>query len=516
MKRVSCFYVLFLLCFNLSANQLDTLVVKRKADFIVKVGERISFPAATGFSTYKIALYGRSRELNELFKELKNRESQLEIHGKPLEVLHFKRMKQVEPVDLLYVSGTSKIRISSLNEQLKGHPYVILTENFPFGTSILNMHLDKNREIFFTIEPNVLRSNGAVIEQSLLDDTSRITSAAEWAQLLAAARKEVEKQKEQITAQKEELSKHKEIITDQQEDIEEKEETINYQRAFISIMIGAVVIISGLGVVLLRVNQLRKAALTEVRLKNEDIIASITAAKRIQDSILPSTQLLNKYFVDSFVWYQPKDIVSGDFYWMEEEGDYLFFAVADCTGHGVPGAMVSVMCSNLLTKIVKELQVKQPNKMLDLAVALLEKSFAKSDVEMTDGMDIAICSYHKASRELNYAGAYNSLYLVRAQQMQVIKATRQPVGKHLKPKPFENHQVMMQAGDQLYLFSDGLVDQFGGPDNKKFMPKQFRKLLLDHHQETMSAQKMALEQAFLHWKGDLPQVDDICVMGVKI
>lgn len=263
--------------------------------------------------------------------------------------------------------------------------------------------------------------------------------------------------------------------------------------------------------------------------KNDEILDSINYARRIQQAILPPVRLVNNYLQNSFVLYLPKDIVAGDFYWMESvdvsdaaTGGHhvLLFAAADCTGHGVPGAMVSVMCNNALNRAVREFKKIQANEILEKTRELLIQEFSKSENLMKDGMDISLCSLNMDSNELSWAGANNPLWIIRETNgvPEVIehKADKQPVGNHIVMNSFTNHVIQLQKGDFIYVFTDGLPDQFGGPKGKKFKISQLRSLLLEIYTLPMSDQYQSLVNAFEAWKGDLEQVDDICIIGVRI
>ena len=256
----------------------------------------------------------------------------------------------------------------------------------------------------------------------------------------------------------------------------------------------------------------------ELTQKNKEITDSITYAKRIQEAILPSRYSLTENLKNGFVLYKPKDIVSGDFYWLEKHEDSIFFAAADCTGHGVPGAMVSVMCSNALSKSLLEENIIEPSKILDRTRELVLQRFEKSDENVKDGMDISLCNiqYSKDATNLQWAGANNPLWIVRNNKLIEFKGDKQPIGKVDNPMPFTNHTITLQKNDTIYIFTDGFPDQFGGPKGKKFMYKPFKELLLSIQDKNMEEQKGVLNQAFEDWKGNLEQVDDICVIGVRI
>ncbi len=249
--------------------------------------------------------------------------------------------------------------------------------------------------------------------------------------------------------------------------------------------------------------------------KNKDITDSITYAKRIQQAILPSLSSLQNYY-DSFIYYQPKDIVAGDFYWIEKIGNQILFAAADCTGHGVPGAMVSVVCHNALNRAVREFNLTQPSKILDKVTELVIETFEKSDNEVKDGMDIALCALNPNTNELEYSGANNSIYIISKGELTEIKADKQPIGKYAYSKAFVNHKITLQKSDTIYIFSDGYADQFGGEKGKKFKYSRFKNLLLELYDNPMKEQLTVINRKFNSWKGKLEQVDDVCVIGVKI
>jgi tetratricopeptide (TPR) repeat protein len=250
--------------------------------------------------------------------------------------------------------------------------------------------------------------------------------------------------------------------------------------------------------------------------KNKDILDSILYARRLQDAILPPLSLVKQYLPESFLFYKPKDIVAGDFYWMERAGDNILIAAADCTGHGVPGAMVSVVCSNALNRTVKEFKITEPGKILDKVRELVLETFEKSESVVQDGMDISLCCLNTRTNEAQWSGAYNSLWYVRKGEIYEVDADKQTVGKVDRPTAFNTHELKLQKGDTLYLFTDGYADQFGGPKGKKFKYKQLQDLLLANEGKPMSAQKEKLEDTFNKWKNGLEQVDDILIIGIRV
>ena len=250
-----------------------------------------------------------------------------------------------------------------------------------------------------------------------------------------------------------------------------------------------------------------------------DVTDSIRYAKRLQDSILPPERILKKYFPASFVLFKPKDIVSGDFYWISKYKSELMFAAVDCTGHGVPGAFMSLVGANGLNSAVNEHKLADPGKILDDLNKYASESLNKGDDEnaVRDGMDITLCCLNKKEMKLRFAGAYNPLYLIRDKELEIIKTDKFAIGS-FKPgeKNFNTYEIDIKKGDKIYVFSDGYPDQFGGLKGKKFMYKQFKETLLTTVNESMETQKLLLDQKIEAWRGTYEQVDDIVVFGVEV
>jgi serine phosphatase RsbU (regulator of sigma subunit) len=270
-------------------------------------------------------------------------------------------------------------------------------------------------------------------------------------------------------------------------------------------------------------NEQINTAYSEIEVKNNEILDSIRYAKRIQSAILPAKSLVNKLLPDSFILYKPKDVVAGDFYWLQEKNDLVLFAAADCTGHGVPGAMVSVVCNNGLNRAIREHGLLEPGKILDKTREIVIQEFEKGSAEeeettstIKDGMDIALCAI--SGNKLTYAGANNPLWIIRAgkNEIEEIKADKQPIGSFYDPLPYTTHSVEVNKGDIIYVFTDGYADQFGGDKGKKMKTVNFKKLLLSLRNKSMAEQLGRLDDAFDEWKGEIEQIDDVCVIGVKV
>ena len=246
---------------------------------------------------------------------------------------------------------------------------------------------------------------------------------------------------------------------------------------------------------------------------------SIKYAKRIQEAILPPDKQIKQLLPNSFVLYKPKDIVSGDFYWMKEKDGKSLFAAVDCTGHGVPGAFMSIVGYNLLEHVITTTSSAEPAAILDaLNKGVTETLHQSQDASSTrDGMDISICSLDYNTNQLQYAGAYNPLFLIRNGELQEINADKFPIGSYVsKANKFTNNKVQLQKGDHIYICSDGYADQFGGPKGKKFMIKRFRELLLKICPLPVAEQKNVLNTTIEEWRGNHEQVDDILIIGLGI
>lgn len=273
--------------------------------------------------------------------------------------------------------------------------------------------------------------------------------------------------------------------------------------------------------------------------KHSEITDSINYARRIQNAILPPHKLIQNALPESFVLYKPKDVVAGDFYWFQEQGKAVYIAAADCTGHGVPGALVSVVCNNGLNRSVREYGLNDPGEILNKTRELVIQEFEKSEEEVKDGMDIALCKIE--NNILHFAGANNPVWIIRkeissdeeaelstkiGEALKIepgnknycieIKADKQPIGKYANSTPYRTHEIELKKGDLIYLFSDGFADQFGGEKGKKLKYKPFRNMLLELSDLNVSKQKETLDKAFEKWRGEFEQVDDVCVIGIKI
>ena len=271
----------------------------------------------------------------------------------------------------------------------------------------------------------------------------------------------------------------------------------------------------------IRISQ-QKIEIEEKSQKLEESLTSITDsvkyAKRIQDALLFSDRNIANYFSEHFIYYLPKDIVSGDFYWIYEKDNTIYIAVADCTGHGVPGALMSMLGISFLNNIVAENNELTPAEILgnlrDKVASELGQN--SKNISARDGMDISLLKVDTLAKTASWSGANNNLWILNSNDISELKADRQAINYTEHPKPFTNHQIELKSSDTIYLFTDGYADQFGGPKGKKMMYKPFKEFLASIQNLDLSHQKNAIENHFINWKGENEQVDDICIIGLRV
>jgi serine phosphatase RsbU (regulator of sigma subunit) len=256
----------------------------------------------------------------------------------------------------------------------------------------------------------------------------------------------------------------------------------------------------------------------ELEMRDKNITDSLIYAQRIQEALLPSESYFRNHFADSFILFKPKNIVSGDFYWIGEKGDKIFIVAADCTGHGVPGALMSMIGLEIVEKTINEDNIEIPSKILAVMNKGLEKTFSREKnigTIIRDGMDIGLCVIDRIRKRVQYAGAFFPLYLIRNGSLVEILADKIIIGMNPDGLPYTDHEIDLMEDDIFYIFSDGYVDQFGGTENKKFMYRRFRYLLLTIHNFPVNDQKTILDDNMKTWMGTNEQVDDIMVIGFR-
>jgi len=306
--------------------------------------------------------------------------------------------------------------------------------------------------------------------------------------------KKLARQKDEISGKNTELSMRNEEIMAQRDEIEAQRDEIEVQRNMV----------------------FRQKE--EIELTHNEISSSIDYAMRLQDAILPSPALLEEHFSGHLILYRPKQKVSGDFYWWTRSGSSLIIAVADCTGHGVPGAFMSLLGASLLKEIVNREGNTQPGRILDRMREEVIGALNQQGVtgEQKDGMDMAVINIDSGTHKCQYAGANNPLYLLRRSKLNIYRPNLMPISYYEEMQPFETVDIQLEANDQLYLFSDGYADQFGGEQRKKFKYKAFRQVIADHADLSMSRQQQVLSDRIREWQGKNEQTDDMVIIGIRI
>ena len=329
--------------------------------------------------------------------------------------------------------------------------------------------------------------NSDIKHQSAAPHTATTAADTQIAQLIDAEKVALEQKK--LEAQQEKLAERNKMLWDMSVSIEKERQHI-------------------------------QSIKDKIEADHRAVTASITYAKLIQDAVLPSEEILKESFQDVFLFWKPRDIVSGDFYWMKRIGDTVIFTVADCTGHGVPGAFMSMLGVSFLNEICVDFNSStHPAQILEemrrKVITTLKQS--NNAAEQKDGMDMALCILNLKTMKMQFAGANNGMYLVRGSELTEYKPVRCPIGIYLKLKPFENRDVDVQHGDYIYMFSDGYADQFSN-DNQKYTSRRLKQLLIDINSKTKSAseQSSLLNTALELWRGDNDQLDDILIGGYQI
>jgi serine phosphatase RsbU (regulator of sigma subunit) len=336
---------------------------------------------------------------------------------------------------------------------------------------------------------------------------------------LFSEKQELKKAYNQIILQKQEIEEQKEVIVAKNERLKKaidkaKKRTIE--------LFGKHIDLKKASKRIEFQNELIEKKNIELEDKNREIGDSLSYAKLIQEAILPSLRVIENKFTDSFILYRPKEVVSGDFYWYSEIDNLQFFALADCTGHGVPGALMSMIGNSLLNKIINDHKNYTPSRILQLlnkeVVFTLNQSF-DLDASQNDGMDITLCQIDKNSKELTIASATQNCYVISDGELNIIKGDIFSIGglfAHHPDLAFTDYKFKISRETMVYMFSDGFQDQFGGPKDKKFMSSKLKSLLVNNSFLPMKEQKDILNHEFETWKGKNKQIDDVLVVGLKI
>ncbi len=536
-------------------------------------------------------------DLEELSKNRK------EIQGKPIAIRVCTDILKLQAGQVVFLNRQDGFNMDEVIEQTKGSNTLLISEGYPFRSSMINFvvvdgepRFEANEELmvqeglyvnelflaqaiktredweslyevtegeleleksiteqqYLLIEQQwdqirdqevLIRDNRQTLEKLRSEIQDRESEIEEKTEVLQIQEAEIESQSTTIEAQLKEVDRQGEVLVHQElsiktkeEAISQKEEEIREQDAKIVLQAEAIqkqrIIILAVALALLlvfglvyfiwrnyqikkRANILLKAQRDQIAYQKQHITDSIEYAKMIQAAILPSMELFS-HKLEHFVVFKPRDIVSGDFYWAEEvDGKYLI-VTADCTGHGVPGAFMSMLGISLLNEIIISKEIRKPDQVLNhLRDKIIEALRQKTGSIVKDGMDMTVCLFDRNTLQLQFSGANNPLYLISDGLLTQIKGDKMPVAIHDIMNPFSLHQIQLKKGDTFYTFSDGFADQFGGPKRKKFLAKNFKNLLLTVQDLSMIEQGNRLDEVFADYRKEVEQIDDVVVIGVK-
>lgn len=373
----------------------------------------------------------------------------------------------------------------------------------------------EDREMEIDQKTEVLQTQGAEIEMQKATIQAQVEEVREQKSVLADQELSIREQEEAISQKEEKIRKQDEKIVLQAE-------AIQTQRIIIYAVALALLLVFGLVYFIWRnfqnkkrANILLQAQRDQIAYQKKHITDSIEYAKMIQTAILPSMELFS-HKLDHFVLFKPRDIVSGDFYWVKELDEKILIVTADCTGHGVPGAFMSMLGVSLLNEIIISKEISRPDLVLNhLRDKIIEALRQESGCIVKDGMDMTVCLFDRKTLQLQFSGANNPLYLISDGELKQLRGDKMPVAIHDIMDPFILHKLKLKPGDTFYTFSDGFADQFGGPDRKKFLAKNFKRLLLSIQDLSMIEQGKRLDEVFTDYRKEVEQIDDVVVIGVK-
>lgn len=417
---------------------------------------------------------------------------------------HYKKCNISENFELSIEKYLSKLQETSINQQFE----FTVKKNFDifyFDIQISELKSEKGEVLAYVIlahdisrlkniEIN-LNKEIENLDNKLIEAKKDIDFYIKQGDVRTSQRAKVQKERDKLAVEKDKMAKQKELmeidlnfIMKQGDKIAEQKHKMRKQRDLVQ----------------------------DQKKKIED---SILYAKRIQSAVLPPNRFIQHLLSEHFILYKPRDIVSGDFYWTKQVDDKIFIAAADCTGHGVPGALMSMLGITFLNEIINKNPSVHANEILNELRTHVISSLRQtgSSGESRDGMDVALCIIDHKNKTLEYSGANNPIYMIRNGELTHIKADKMPIGIHRRAKDsFENHVIKLIQNDLFYIFSDGYIDQFGGENGRKFLSANFKDLLLKNSDKTLNEQKVILKDTFNKWKGERKQLDDILVIGFKI
>ena len=499
-------YIIELGLYSNTADEIISFIEKTKADITTKQGNIIDvelfYMADQPFSLNQNVLIKEEHD-NILMDRFQNKDTGTILERSGKQWLHYQYMYMARENTNLYKGSVIRIisdrtmeRVLLRRELIKflaifGLTLIVLITLTYKKTQIITKPIKKLVDNVLRITDGNLNERAEVIGNNEITDLS--IQFNHMIEQLESYTNELEDKVRERTAE----------IMQQKEEIEAQRDSIEEQRNILADR-----------------NEELKNAYFEIEEQQRHITDSIHYAKRIQTAILPPGRYVNNLLKNNFILYLPKDIVSGDFYWVDKKEDLIMVAAVDCTGHGVPGAFMSIVGFNQLNYAVNVKKARKASDILDELNFGVTKTLREDQgpTSIRDGMDLALCTIDLKKKKLQFAGALNPLILIRDGELIQYKGDKIPIGTSIQGElsKYTNHLIDLKDGDCLYMFSDGYADQFGGPDNKKFLSKRFKDLLFEIHDKPLDKQHQILVKIFEDWKGDEEQVDDIIVMGIKI
>lgn len=499
-------YIIELGLYSNTADEIISFIEKTKADITTKQGNIIDvelfYMADQPFSLNQNVLIKEEHD-NILMDRFQNKDTGTILERSGKQWLHYQYMYMARENTNLYKGSVIRIISDRTMERVLLRKELIKFLAI-FGLTLFVMVALTYKKTEIITKPikklvdNVLRiTDGNLNERAEVIGNNEITELSiqfnHMIEQLESYTNELEDKVRERTAE----------IMQQKEEIEAQRDSIEEQRDILADR-----------------NEELKNAYFEIEEQQRHITDSIQYAKRIQTAILPPDRYVNNLLKNNFILYLPKDIVSGDFYWVDKKEDLIMIAAVDCTGHGVPGAFMSIVGFNQLNYAVNVKKARKASDILDELNFGVTKTLREDQgpTSIRDGMDLALCTIDLKKKKLQYAGALNPLILIRDGELIQYKGDKMPIGTSIQGElsKYTNHLIDLKDGDCLYMFSDGYADQFGGPNNKKFLSKRFRYLLFEIHDKPLNEQHQILMKTFEDWKGDKEQVDDIIVMGIRI
>jgi serine phosphatase RsbU (regulator of sigma subunit) len=572
--------VCFFLTFNASAqfSRSDESV----ATSLYPIMLNTSWENQSSFSTFQIGVLDSD---TSFYSALRKKYDGISFKGKKVSVVHFKNADAISPTQVLCVDKKFNKKIEKVAKAISGNNTLLVTNSCKDDDYVMVNFNGRLKKDDFTVNQENMAKAGLKLTNQF---EQYMEGTVPWEALLNESTEKLEKEREKVAAKEETIKDQKAKINyqkmtlkekmemldqqgsileeqaqkleDQQVTIDEREKTLFDQKVRIDeqkgqinaqlealgmqrviMIMGCVVLVLILGIayVLYRNAAHRKKSIQELSVQHSivsnqkdqiekilfELTDSIRYALRIQNAVLPNEQTIRGTIPgDFFVMYKPKDIVSGDFFFVDRRGDWTLVAVADCTGHGVPGAFVSMLCISLLNEIVKQQEITRAdiilNELRDKVIHSLQQKGIQG--EQMDGMDISLLLINNKTYKCHWSGANNPLYIVtsKSKKLEEIKPDKRPISIYPDMKAFTNHEMVANKGDIFYLFTDGYSDQFGGERGKKFMSRNFKNLLAENAHKPMNEQGKILDTVIENWKfadgADFEQIDDITVLGIQI